>query len=514
MIPFHRLKQGTSICSQLTKKFSTKSSSILQILPEVSDAIANNKPVVALESTILAHGLPYPENIELAKELSEIIRGKGAIPCTIAVKNNKCRVGLTKEELEDLAISGVEKRAAKCSTKDLPLFLGKQNILQQQNYTGPAQWGATTVASTMHLAHLANISSFVTGGTGGVHRGGEDTMDVSADLLELARTPVVVVSAGVKSILDISRTLEVLETNGVPAAAFQADEFPAFFSPLSGIRAPARVDSAEEVAMAYLSSLDLGLKNGMLIGVPNNHPAGASVEDAIQEVLKEADELNISGRDVTPFILKRVSEKTKGDSLKSNTALVKGNANVGADIAVAITKARSRRNNDKNIFPSAEIIQRDVSTIANTKSESVSALQSRVIVMGGAVIDLVAKPKTGSSLILGTSNPGICKECDGGVGRNIAEVLSRLGIQPALLSAVGSDTRGSSLVQRLTNELGIETRIDVVEDSNTATYLALLDSNGDLHTAIADMDVLQKIRIPSEEVRFLHVYCTLQSVEY
>jgi len=217
---------------------------------------------------------------------------------------------LTKEELADLAISGIEKRAAKCSTRDLPLVIAKQQRLLLQGLTHQSQWGATTVASTMRLAHLAGITTFVTGGTGGVHRGGESTMDISADLIELARTPVVVVSAGVKSILDINRTLEVLETNGVPTAAFGTDDFPAFFSPSSGVAAPARVDSAEEVASAYLASLDLGLPNGMLIAVPNNDPAGEAVEAAIRLTIDEANELGIVGRDVTPYILRKVAERT------------------------------------------------------------------------------------------------------------------------------------------------------------------------------------------------------------
>jgi pseudouridine-5'-phosphate glycosidase len=430
-------------------------------------------------------------------------------PCTL-VKDGVCRVGLTPEELDDLAISGVEKRATKCSTKDLPLVIAKQRAFleRNENKSAPSQWGATTVASTMHLAHMAGISVFVTGGTGGVHRGGENTMDISADLIELARTPVVVVSAGVKSILDISRTLETLETNGVPAAAFGVDEFPAFFSPSSGVTAPARVDSAEEVASAYLTSLGLGLKNGMLIAVPNSDPAGESVEMAIQEVLDEASELGISGRDVTPYILQKLAEKTKGDSLKSNMSLVKGNAAVGADIAVAIENARRNVNKgQKAIDTSVSIGGSSMQALKKEKKlfrdSGTRKPSSRVVVMGGSVIDLVANPAAGTSLILGTSNPGSCHESDGGVARNIAEVLGRLGSRPILFSAVGDDSRGLSLMERMANEYGFDIdrqHIEVVRGSNTATYLAVLEEDGDLHTAIADMDVLAKIKIPDEEV--------------
>ena len=508
------------IQSRRSKTFSTISSSpILKVLPEVSEALSLGKPVVALESTILAHGLPYPENIQLAKDLSSIIRSKGVVPATIAVKDSVCRIGLTSEELDDLAISGVEKRAAKCSTRDLPLFLAKQKMLwdniSNTDLNVKPQWGATTVASTMRLANMAGISTFVTGGTGGVHRGAESTMDISADILELARTPVVVVSAGVKSILDINRTLESLETNGVPTAAFGADEFPAFFSPSSGVRTPARVDSAEEVASAYLASLKLGLPNGMLVAVPNNDPAGEAVEAAIQETIEEANEMGISGRDVTPYILKKVAEKTKGDSLKSNTALVKGNAAIGADIAVAIANAAKTLQTDGSSkigmdehFATSSVMtsKRDADFISRENAQTNVPIheESRVVVMGGSVIDLVAKPSLGTKLIPATSNPGSCYESDGGVGRNIAEVLGQLGSKPIFFSAVGKDSRGASLVQRMEDNYDINKqrqRIEVANDSNTATYLAVLESDGDLHTAIADMAVLEKIPIPDEEVR-------------
>ncbi len=504
---------ASSLRRQFTQSFSPKrsASSLLKVLPEVSEALELGRPVVALESTILAHGLPHPQNLELANEVSHIIRSKGAIPATIAVNGGMCRVGLTQDELEDLAISGVERRADKCSTRDLPHVIAKQKALvggggSDTQMIEPQHWGATTVASTMKIAHMAGISTFVTGGTGGVHRDGENSMDVSADLLELSRTPVVVVSAGVKSILDIRRTLEMLETMGVPAASFGSEEeardFPAFFSPSSGIPSPARFDNAEQVAMAYLASLELGLPNGMLVSVPNRDPAGEAVEAAIQETLAEADELGITGRDVTPFILKRVAERTKGDSLKSNTALVKNNASVGADISVEISKQRHGEESTTihlNSKASSSTYRATAASIT-TKNRT----YSKVVVMGGSVIDLVAKPEKGNELILATSNPGICQESDGGVARNIAEVLGRLGCKPILYSAVGGDSRGAALRQRMACDYDISTDrqcINVVDDCNTATYLALLGSDGDLHTAIADMSVLSHIPIPDEKVR-------------
>ncbi|KAL3927375.1 MAG: hypothetical protein SGARI_005343 [Bacillariaceae sp.] len=234
-----------------------------------------------------------------------------------------------------LAKAGQEGRAKKCSTRDLPVVLANAT---QHNNNPQTQWGATTVASTMRLAHLAGISTFVTGGIGGVHRNGENSMDISADLIEMSQTPVVVVSAGIKSILDIAKTMEVLETYSVPVCGWQTEEFPAFFSPTSGVPCPVRVDSANDVARMYWASRQLQLPQGMLVAVPNHDPAGANVESAIQEALQEADANNISGQAVTPFILKRVAETTKGDSLKSNMALVRQNAKVGATIAKAIAE--------------------------------------------------------------------------------------------------------------------------------------------------------------------------------
>ena len=251
----------------------------------------------------------------------------------------------------------------------------------------------------MTLAHAAGISTFVTGGIGGVHREGEISMDVSADLTELSRTPVVVVSAGIKSILDISRTLEVLETNSVPTVAYQTDEFPCFFSPNSGIKSPARVESADEVAFAYWAARDLQLSHGMLVAVPPPNPAGDNIEQAIQEALEEANKQGLKGQAVTPFILKTVASATAGDSLKCNISLVQNNAEIGSEIAVAI--AEHRNTTSVGILPNDKIPK-----------------ASRVVIMGGTVLDIVAKPSSGD-LILGTSNPASIAESDGGVARYV-----------------------------------------------------------------------------------------------
>jgi pseudouridine-5'-phosphate glycosidase len=346
-----------SISTSISGGSSSSSSSptnghkYLTIQDNIQQALVEGKPVVALESTIVAHGMPFPQNLQLALEVEDILLGMGVVPATIAVKDGICQVGLTTSELEDLARAGQEGRAQKCSTRDLPIIIAKATATtassstiqsfprqqQQQHY----QWGATTVASTMRIAHLAGISTFVTGGIGGVHKNGETSMDISADLTELGQTPVVVVSAGIKSILDIQRTMEVLETNSVPTMGWRTDEFPAFFSPKSGVACPARVDDAESVAAAYWVARHLRLPQGMLVAVPNHDPAGANVERAIQEAFLMAEEQGIRGQAVTPFILKTVAEKTGGDSLRSNMALVRQNARVGAEIAIAISRIRS-----------------------------------------------------------------------------------------------------------------------------------------------------------------------------
>ena len=365
----------------------------------------------------------------------------------------------------------------------------------------------------MALAHAAGIYSFVTGGIGGVHRDGEVSMDVSADLTELSRTPVLVVSAGIKSILDIPRTLEVLETNSVPTVAYQTDEFPCFFSPNSGVMAPYRMDSAEEVASAFLAARDLQLSSGMLVAVPPPNSAGESIEHAIQEALAESNRLGLQGQAVTPFILKYVAEKTGGDSLRCNISLVQNNAKIGTDIAIAIAEHKNATAVGfvpPNVVPPGVVPPGVVppsvvppSVIPPSVVPPRQAPQpSRIIVMGGTVLDVVAKPKA-EKLILGTSNPADCTESDGGVGRNVAEVLGRLGSKPLLYSAVGGDARGQALRDRQV-DYGIQDSnltISVEKEYNTATYLAVLEGKtNDLHTACADMDVMSEIRRPPDEI--------------
>ncbi|MDQ1147421.1 pseudouridine-5'-phosphate glycosidase [Bacillus sp. SORGH_AS 510] len=297
----------------------------LSFSEEVLEAKRLGKPIVALESTIISHGMPYPQNVQTAKEVEEIIRQNGAVPATIAVINGKIKIGLSDEELEFLATS---KEIMKASRRDLPYLIASK------------KHGATTVAATMICAHLGGIQVFVTGGIGGVHRGAGVTMDVSADLQELAKTNVAVVCAGAKSILDIGLTLEYLETNGVPVIGYQTDILPAFYTRTSPHHVNFRVDSPEEAAALMKAKWNLGLDGGIVIAnpIPEAFAMDESViNDVIEVALKEADSKGIQGKEVTPFLLSRVKELTEGSSLEANIALVKHNAKVGA--LIAATKA-------------------------------------------------------------------------------------------------------------------------------------------------------------------------------
>lgn len=300
----------------------------LNVHPEVKKALAEGLPVVALESTIISHGMPYPKNIEMAKTVSKIIRENGAIPATIAIIDGGLKVGLTTEEIEFL---GTSKDVVKASRRDLPFIISKKLN------------GATTVATTMILANLAGVKVFATGGIGGVHRGAQETFDISADLQELANTNVAVICAGAKSILDIGLTLEYLETNGVPVVGFETEEFPAFYTRKSGFGVDYKVESSLEVASALKAKWDLNLKGGMVIGnpIPKEFEMDYdTINNAIESALKEAEEKNIAGKKVTPFLLDRVKTITDGKSLDANIELVYNNAKVAAQIAKDLSELK------------------------------------------------------------------------------------------------------------------------------------------------------------------------------
>ncbi|XP_059701941.1 uncharacterized protein LOC132327135 isoform X2 [Haemorhous mexicanus] len=413
----------------------------VRIHPSVQEALVEGRPVVALESTIITHGMAYPLNLSMAREVEEIVRTNGAMPATVGILRGQIHVGLADGELEFLASS---KNAVKVSRRDFPFVLSQ------------GLSGGTTVSGTMIVAHKAGIPVFVTGGIGGVHRHGENTLDVSADLTELGRTPVAVVSAGAKSILDIGRTLEYLETQGVCVAAFgESREFPAFFSRQSGFQAPYHVRDEEEAAKLIDSALGLGLSSGVLIAVPcpqERAVQGQAIEEAIQQALSQARSKGITGKEVTPFLLQKLTELTDGKSLDSNLALIQNNARVGSCIAVALSKLQKARK--KRRQPG----QKDITA---------------------------AQPGGGQT------NPGRVRRTFGGVGRNLADCLSRLGQAPLLLSAVGKDEHLESVLHYC-HHMDMSGVLQL-EGKSTATYCAVISSAGELSLGLGDMDIHHQI---------------------
>jgi pseudouridine-5'-phosphate glycosidase len=298
----------------------------LDFHPDVENALKNNLPIVALESTIISHGMPYPKNIETALMVEETVRSNNAVPATIAIIKGRLKIGLTEKEIEFLA---TDDEIKKISRRDLAVAVSQKLS------------GSTTVASTMIIANLANIVVFATGGIGGVHRGAETTLDISADLDELSRTNVCVVCAGVKSILDIGLTLEYLETKGVPVVGYKTSEMPAFYSTKSGFNVDYRIDAATDIAGILKTKWDLSIDGGVL--VTNPIPVAFELEssamnEAINLAIVEADNENITGKKITPYLLSKVNEITKGKSLDANIKLIKNNADLAAKIAVHFSK--------------------------------------------------------------------------------------------------------------------------------------------------------------------------------
>ena len=299
----------------------------LDVAPEVAAAVAAGKPVVALESTIISHGMPYPQNVETALQVESIIRDNGAVPATIAILGGRLKAGLSHDEIEYLGKKG--QAVNKASRRDLAVLVAR------------GEDGATTVTTTMIIAHMAGIQVFATGGIGGVHRGAETTMDISADLEELANTPVMVVCAGAKSILDLGLTLEYLETHGVPVIGYGTKELPAFYTRKSGFGVDYQLDTPEELAAAFRSSLDLGFRSGMLVTnpIPEEYSMDpAVINKAIEDAVAEAKAQGIHGKATTPFLLAKVKELTGGDSLDSNIQLVFNNARLAAQTAAELCR--------------------------------------------------------------------------------------------------------------------------------------------------------------------------------
>lgn len=306
----------------------TDNSAFLNIHAEVAAALSDGKPIVALESTIIAHGMPYPQNVETAKRVEETVRSTGAIPATIAIIDGKMKVGLSSDELE--LLGSPTQRVVKCSRRDLPIIMAR------------GQHGATTVASTMIIAEIAGIHIFGTGGIGGVHRGAPHSFDISADLQEFARTNVAVVSSGIKSILDIGLTLEYLETHGVPVIGYGTDFFPAFYTRDSGFPVDYRINTPKEIAKVLDMKWNTGLKGGLLIAnpIPSQYEIeNQSINTAIDQAIIESQQKGITGKAITPFLLARITELTGGESLKSNIQLVLNNVRLAGEVAVEYAAA-------------------------------------------------------------------------------------------------------------------------------------------------------------------------------
>ncbi|KAJ2029282.1 hypothetical protein H4S03_007480 [Coemansia sp. S3946] len=422
--------------------YSSRQATYLHLSPAVRNALANGEPVVALESTIISHGMPYPQNVETARQVEQIVKENGATPATIALIDGKIHVGLGDAELEQLGKSG--KSAIKTSRRDMAAVLSQRLL------------GATTVSGTMVAAHMADIQVFATGGIGGVHRGAELTMDISADLTELGRTPVAVVCAGAKSILDLPKTLEFLETQGVPVVAYgESRRFPAFFSPDSGMLAPWAMQTPEQVAQLIKTNAELGLMTGQVIAVPipNEYAeSSAEIERAINIAVREAEEQGIKGKECTPFLLQRIVELTGGMSLIANIALVKNNARVASQISTSLAS----------------------------------------MVIGGAAIDVTSRIDAthATKSLSATSYPGTVLTSIGGVGQNIARAAHYLGAPTYLVSAIGNDAHGLSIKLDL-DRIGMNPAYLQFQaaGARTAVYNALHQPNGDLLVAVADMDI-------------------------
>lgn len=439
----------------------------------ISDEIrSSGKPVVALESTIITHGLPYPTNLETAIRIENEIRAQDCVPATIAFLNGKLRVGLNGKELEQLADG--HKNAVKISRRDLAYVLANPN--------DSSLIGGTTVSGTMIVAHAANIPIFCTGGIGGVHRDYANSMDVSADLQELARTPIAVVSSGVKSILNIQKTLEYLETNGVcvyTLARNGSKQFPAFFTQDSGFEAPYNCLDEKQAARIIHTNLNMGLNMGMLIGVPIPPEYAAEnslIESAIQAALQDAHKLNITGKKITPFLLARINELTNGASLASNIALILNNAKASAKMAVELKSLQESAN---------------TTTTTTTHTTSKTRCSKQVVFIGGINLDSTYKLTDEKTLHLkGVTQPVVASSCLGGVARNMAEGLIRLGADRSILfSSVGRDISGQYVTEE-SKLIGFDTSkwLHLNEDDfSTGTYNAIFDTKGELLFGCGDM---------------------------
>ncbi|SJL05436.1 uncharacterized protein ARMOST_08803 [Armillaria ostoyae] len=459
----------------------------LDIHPEIREALATNKPVVALETTLVTHGFPYPTNYDLSLDLEEIVRSTGSVPATIGIIDGRVKIGLEKLELERLADRARNPSVVKVSRRDIAPTIGARMD------------GGTTCSATLIFAALAGIKVFATGGLGGVHRGGQDSMDISADLFELTRCPVGLVSSGVKSILDIGRTLEylaslaLLETLGVPVVTYgKSREFPAFFTRSSGFQVPWNVDNPLAAAKLLHTQWQLGMDNGILIAAPipeEHEKVGTSIQQAVDQAVRESEENGMSkrGKEVTPWLLSRIVELTGGESLNSNVALLKNTALIGGQIAVQYQKMLSE--------PTTPASSPDDKPQKRSSKHDDPFVPAQLAIVGSSAIDITAQANKGSDPNLATHStvPGSVDMTLGGVARNIAEASHRVIRDPnstLLLSPIGNDAFGR-LLEDETRSMGMRSDGLVKTNLKTSVCNMFVDAEGHLLTGVADMGITE-----------------------
>ncbi|KAL8667468.1 MAG: hypothetical protein Q9202_000684 [Teloschistes flavicans] len=509
MLPL--IRNRVSYCRGFGRKFSVRTSQnpFLRISDEIQEAIHSNKPVVALETTIYTHGFPYPDNTALASRLESLVRLNGGVPATIGVLNGAACVGLSAEEIIELTASAGKPETRKLSRRDLGYICGL-------GMTGMRLNGGTTIAGTMVLAHLAGIRIFATGGLGGVHRGGESSMDISADLTELGRTPVTVISSGCKSFLDIPRTLEYLETQGVGVGTF-ADgregkvDIPAFWTRESGIQSPTVIRDEREAAAIIFAQSSIGLSSGLHFAnpiSPEHSIPKAQIDSIMEQAILDAERSGSTGSDNTPFILAKIRELTGGRTVTANRALIESNVIRGTKVACELAKleAQSGRSLDR-IYPSIESAgpvtekseaQNTAQTLPDVHKHPVTPTD--VFVAGSLALDLscdytpVEGSSTSISPISHTSNPARISQGLGGVGRNIATALRYVGARVRLCSATGDDAAGIAARNMLAAQGLSLAGVIKKPSTQTAQYVAVNNAHKDLVLAMADMSVMEKCK--------------------
>ncbi|RAH77464.1 putative carbohydrate kinase [Aspergillus japonicus CBS 114.51] len=490
-------------------------SKFFKVSEEVRDAVATGRPVVALESTIYTHGFPYPESVALATLLESVVRANGGVPATIGVLHGEARVGLNAEELIELASSADKKNALKVSRRDLGYICGL-------GLAGKRLHGGTTVSGTMVLAHLAGIKVFGTGGLGGVHRGGENSMDISADLTELGRTPVAVVSSGCKSFLDIPRTLEYLETEGVCVGTFAdgrqgAVDFPAFYTRDSGLKSPKIIHNEAEAAAIIYAQTQIPVSSGILLAnpVPLEHSIARSEMDGIiEEAIRFAEVEGHQGSDNTPFVLAKIKDLSGGKSVIANRALVEANVERAAKVALELSKLERSSGplNERHMPAISETTGADRATAEaeldlNSTTEQLTkrVAKADIVVAGSLAIDLscdFSPTETTTSPVLETSNRAVIGQSLGGVGHNVAVATKYLNSSVLFCSTVGDDLSGRTALASLRDEKLSTAGIRVLPASSgarTAQYVAINDAKKDLVVAMADMGIMES---PAQSLDF------------